>query len=350
MAPAPHPLQVVVLGGGPAAVTTATTLREVARDHVHLSIVAPNPEADSLRGRARALRAELYGGRAVRVDARRHEVLLHDGRRIPYDVVVVAIGARTRVAYSRARTFFGQAGAVALSRLLADLQDGHIPSLAFVVPPGATWSLPLYELAIQAGTEARAAGLDVPMRFLTAERRPLELFGDAASDAVGRMLDDAGVTFRGTTPVSELPGGVLREGRVGARFVRERTIALPVVEGLALPGVPATFDGFVPVDGHGAVRGMVDVFAAGAATNYAIKQRDLAVQQATVVAAAVAERAGAPVTSEPWVPRVRGHLLAGGGRSLVLERDGDAPTADRALRWEATPSPRAAAGGRCTSR
>ena len=85
--------------------------------------------------------------------------------------------------------------------------------------------------------------------------------------------------FRGSTSVTELPGGVLREGRVGARFVRERVIALPTVQGPSLAGLPATFDGFVPVDAHGAVRGMVDVFAAGAVTDYPIRQRDLAEQQ-----------------------------------------------------------------------
>jgi hypothetical protein len=39
-----------------------------------------------------------------------------------------------------------------------------------------------------------------------------------------------------------------------------------------------------------------------------------------VVAAALATRAGAHVPPAPPMPAVRAHLLAGGGRTLVLER------------------------------
>ncbi|WCB96419.1 hypothetical protein DSM104299_05178 [Baekduia alba] len=315
------PLNVVVVGGGPAALATLQALRDYAGGCVQLTVVAPENDTDAVRARARALRADLFGGRVGAVDAGHHEVSLLDGRRVAYDALVVAVGARARVAYTRARTFFGQAGTVALDRLLADLHDGHTRSLAFVVPPGVAWSVPLYELAIQAGTEARAAGLDIPMRLLTPERTPLELFGERARLAVDPLLDAAGVTFRGATTVTELPGGVLREGRTGARFVRERVVALPALDGPSLPGLPATFEGFVPVDAYGAVRGMVDVFAAGAATAYPVEQRDLAEQQAGTVAAVLAQRAGACVTPEPWEPVVRGHLLAGRGRSLVLDRD-----------------------------
>jgi sulfide:quinone oxidoreductase len=350
MAPSPQPLNVVVAGGGPAAVATLHALREHAGARVGLTVIAPENDTDAVRTLARTLRADLFGGRVAAVDARRSEVRLADGRRVAYDALVVAVGARARVAYARARTFFGQAGAVAVDRLLADVHDGHTRSLAFVVPPGVAWSLPLYELAIRAGTDARAAGLDIPMRLLTPERRPLELFGERAAAEVHALLDEAGVTFRGATAVTELADGVLREGRIGARFIRERVVALPVLEGPALPGVPTTYDGFVPVDAHGAVRGMADVFAAGAATAYPIRQPDVAEQQAEVVAAAIAHRAGADVAPRTWEPRVRGHLLAGRGRSLILERDADADaTADRP-RPAATPSPRAAAAGRCTSR
>jgi len=59
------------------------------------------------------------------------------------------------------------------------------------------------------------------------------------------------------------------------------------------------------------VEGLDDVYAAGDATTFPIKQGGLATQQADVVAQAIAARAGAPVTPEPFRPVLRGLLLTG---------------------------------------
>jgi sulfide:quinone oxidoreductase len=349
------PLQVVVAGGGPAALATLDTLRDLARGSVRLTVVAPETDTPALRKVARAARAELYGGRVGVVDPHRHEVRLADGRRVAYDQLVLAVGARPQVPFTRARTLFGgrtSAVAVARDRLVGDLADRHVRSLAFVVPARIGWALPLYELALQTGFAARAAGLDVPLRLLTAEAMPLELFGTTHGPALRAWMDQAGVTFRGGAGVTELPGGVLREGRDGVRFVRERSVALALETGPAGPallGVPADADGFIPVGEHGAVRGLPDVYAAGACTQYPTRQQDLAVQQGVVVAGTVARRAGIAVAPAPWRPLVRGVLDAGGGRTLALERGAGATAAARSRPAVVTPSPRAAVGGRCTS-
>jgi sulfide:quinone oxidoreductase len=357
------PLQVVVAGGGPAALATLDGLRTLARGHVAPTIVAPETDTPTLRHAARAARAELYGGRVDVVDGRRHEVRLADGRRVRYDVLVLAVGARRQVPFARARTFFGNgpdAVAVTRDRLVAELADGHVRSLAFVAPVRIGWTLPLYELALQTGCAAGRLGLDVPLRLLTPEVMPLELFGTAEAATLRAWLDESGVTFRGGVDVTELPGGVLREGRDGVRFVRERTVALARETGPALTGVPRNADGFVPVDELGAVRGLPDVFAAGACTAYPLRQQELAQQQGAAVARVVAQRAGVPVTATPWRPLVRGILDAGHGRVLTLHRGGrsggtgasgtTAGAAAPRFRPVATRSPRAAAGGPCTSR
>jgi sulfide:quinone oxidoreductase len=347
------PLHVVVAGGGPAALATLDGLKDLARGLVALSVVAPETETPALRHAARAHRAELYGGRVGVVDPRRHEVRLVDGRRVAYDVLVLAVGARPEVPYGRARTFFGgrpNAVAVTRDRLVADLADHHIRSLAFVAPSRVGWTLPLYELALQTGGAARALGLDVPLRLLTPEAMPLELFGTTHAATLRAWLDESGVTFRGGVDVTELPGGVLREGRDGVRFVRERTVALAREIGPALAGVPSDSDGFVLTDGFGAVRGLADVYAAGACTAYQLRQQELAAQQGETVARAIAQRAGVAGTPVAWQPRVRGLLDAGDDRTLALQRGGAAIAAVPRLRPAATPSPRAAAGGRCTSR
>lgn len=345
------PVQVVVAGGGPAALATLNGLRTLARGLVQLTVVAPETDTPALREVARASRAELYGGRVDLVDAERNEVRLADGRRVRYDQVVLAVGARQEVPYARARAFFGgrpEAVAVARDRLLAELADRHMRSLAFVAPARIGWLLPLYELALQVGLRARALGLDVPMRLLTPEAMPLELFGTMHGVTLRAWLDESGVTFRGATDVIELPGGTLREGRDGVRFVRERSVALAREAGPALPGVPGDGDGFVPVDELGAVRGLDGVFAAGACTSYPVRQRELAEQQGHVVAKAVAQRTGFPVTPAPWKPLVRGVLDAGSDRTLALHR-GAIAAEQPGCRPAATPLPRGAAGGPCTS-
>jgi sulfide:quinone oxidoreductase len=337
-----RPLHVVVAGGGPAAAEAALALREHAGDRVRLTLVAPEPRVPVVRAgaarlpepfrdrhdhgttiRAVAARAggSMRAGRVVAVDGDGHRVRLADRRRLAYDALVLAVGARPRPAYEEgALTFFGKAGAVAINRLVAEAGEGCTRALAFVVPPGTTWPLPLYELALQTATALR--GQDVGVRLITPERGPLALFGAGSEVAVRSLLDEAGVAFTGSTAVVQEPGGgVLTEGRDGPPLPEDRVVALPVLDGPALPGVPATDDGFVLADRLGAVPGLADVFAAGDATRSPFKHLDAARDQAAVVAAALAARAGAYVPPPPPAPAVRAHLLAGGGRTLVLERD-----------------------------
>ncbi len=74
-----------------------------------------------------------------------------------------------------------------------------------------------------------------------------------------------------------------------------RAVTLPVLEGPRIAGVPADPRGFVPVDPHGAVIGLPDVWAVGDATTFPLKQGGLAAQQADAAATAIAARAGASV-------------------------------------------------------
>jgi sulfide:quinone oxidoreductase len=338
--PSPRRLHVVVAGGGPAAAETLLMLRRLAGPRVQLTLVAPQPDAvvrvhpiastcSALHGRAaRSLRtitrevgADIYGARVEAVRAAHHTALLEDGRELVYDALVLAVGARPRVAYGRALTFFGRAAHVARDRLLADIADGWTRSVAFVVPPGLTWSAPLYELAIQTGTAVRRAGHQAELRLITPERAPLALFGARGRAVGGVLLERAGVAFTGATAVAEQIDGRLRAGSRGTLLPDGGVVALPVLEGPALPGTPNVDGGFLPVDAHGAVRGLADVFAAGAATAFPLKQADLACQQAAAVAEVLAQRAGAVLTPQPWRPVVRAHLHAADGElTTVLER------------------------------
>lgn len=346
MVVAPRPLHVVVAGGGPAAAEFTLALHEHARDLVRTTLIAPRPHdavanargggapggsavggvapqpfrarhhdehAASLRQTAARTGAAVRSGRVVAVDHERRRVRLADGRRLAYDVLVLAVGARPRPAYARALTFFGRAGAVAIGRLTAEVADGWTTSLAFVVPPGTTWPVPLYELAIQMAVELRHAA--VPLRLITPEPEPLAAFDAPGRAAVAQLLDESGIAFTPSTIVTQTPHGDLG-------LPEDRVVALPILEGPALPGIPSAGDGFVPVERDGAVLGSEDIYAIGDATATPVKQLDAALAQATIAAAAVAARAGGYVPPVPHVPLVRAHLLAGAGRSLVLRADG----------------------------
>jgi sulfide:quinone oxidoreductase len=118
----------------------------------------------------------------------------------------------------------------------------------------------------------------------------------------------------------------------------ERVVALPLLRGHVIDGVPAEPDfGFIPVDRHGRVEGLDGVYAAGDATNYPVKQGGLAAQQADAVAEHVAARHGAPVEPSPFRPVLRGMLFTGGpAEYLRTDGEGEGAAATQALWWPPT--------------
>ena len=196
--------------------------------------------------------------------------------------------------------------------MLADLEQGYLQRVAFVVPAEATWTLPLYELALMTARQAWSMGMDrVRFTLVTPEDRPLAMFGIPASKAVGELLDDHAIDFVGSSYPSVGRGYVLADPG-GRRIDADRIVALPALVGRALEGVPADGDGFIPVDAHGRVPSLPGVYAAGDGTNFPIKQGGLATQQADAVAEAIAAEVGADVEPEPFRPVLRGLLLTGG--------------------------------------
>ena len=96
--------------------------------------------------------------------------------------------------------------------------------------------------------------------------------------------------------------------------------------------------GFIRCDRHGKVYGTATVWAAGDAIAFPVKQGGLASQQAVAAAEAIAARAGADVTPQPFRPVLRGVLLTGRGKAwLRKEVDSAEGEAERrALFWPPT--------------
>ena len=89
-----------------------------------------------------------------------------------------------------------------LNGVLADLEQGWSRSVAFVVPRGCSWPLPLYELALMTARDVWAMNMDrVAMHLVTGELEPLGIFGAEASAVVADLLDAARITVHGATVV-----------------------------------------------------------------------------------------------------------------------------------------------------
>ena len=352
MAEPGSPAEVLIVGGGVAALETLMALRDVAGDRVRATLVAAEPDfvyrpmavAEPFGfGEARRyplqrvvddFDAGLVQARVTAVDASARRVVLRSGDTIGYDTLVLAIGARMLPAFDGAVTFTGPGSAAAMRTLLDDLEEGRVRRIAFVAPTVAGWTLPLYELALLTARHAETSRLECELVLVTPEPRPLAVFGDRASAAVAEMLAAAGVEFIGASHVEPVDGDVrlLPSGRT---LSSARLVALPLVRGPQLGGVPSEPEfGFIPVDRHGRVDGLDGVYAAGDATNYPVKQGGLAAQQADAVAEHVAARHGARLDPSPFRPVLRGMLFAGGADRYL--RACDDAAAGEPLWWPPT--------------
>jgi sulfide:quinone oxidoreductase len=180
---------------------------------------------------------------------------------------------------------------------------------------------------------------DVELRVLTPEDRPLALFGDQVSQGIGRLMGAAGVEFVRTS-FAKIDGGDATYAATGQPS-SDYVVTLPLLSGPDIAGVPVTQPhDLIPVDQHGRVSGMSDVYAAGDAVDFPVKQGGIAAQQADSVAEHVAARYGADVEPAPFAPVLRGLLFTGDEplymRSDVPGANPDIPGAWYPLWWPPT--------------
>jgi sulfide:quinone oxidoreductase len=321
--------RVLIAGGGVAALESTLALRELAAERVTIELLAPNGtftyqpmsvaepfglgdairlDLDEIAARVGAHR---IGAGLTGIDAWREIAHTTTNAEIPYDVLLVACGALPLPAVPGATTFRGAPDADKIGRLLEEIDAGEIHSVAFVIPWGAVWSLPAYELALLTATHVREQGIrDIRLALVTPEAEPLQVFGPPASAAMRELLDVAGVALHLGAYAAGFADGVLELVPEPALGV-DRVIALPRLEGAPLDGIPQTLAGFVSVDAHCRVHGFENVFAAGDITSFPVKQGGIAAQQADAAAEAIAVSLGADVEPHPFTPVLRGLLLTG---------------------------------------
>ena len=321
--------RVLIAGGGVAALEAMLALRDLAEERVELELLAPEPrfwyrplavaEPFGL-GRAHHFElgtlAEKAGARftlgaLAEVDVEAKVARADAGLELEYDALLLALGARPTVAVPGAVTFRGPADTERIQDVLEALEAGTLQRLVFAVPGGLSWPLPAYELALLTAAFLDARGIEgVEISIVTPENAPLALFGPEAGAALHEIIAECRIAVRTESYPGSFETGVLRlvpEGEVQADVV----VALPKLVGPAVVGIPQDGSGFVPTDEKGRVPGAEDVYAAGDATTFPIKQGGLATQQADAAATTIAAAAGAPVEPSPFRAILRGLLLTG---------------------------------------
>jgi sulfide:quinone oxidoreductase len=316
----PRSAHVVIVGGGVAGLEALLALHALARDRVDLTLVSPHewfidrpmtvrepfgfgsaarhslPELVAERG------ADFISDTVVAVHPDQHRVSCADGPDLSFDALILCLGARLSAPFADAITFGIEGSAPAIAEMLERLRSGEAHSATFVAPSATGWLLPLYELALMTARHlARNDVEGVTLRLVSPEDRPLALLGEQGSERTTRWLAAAGIEFIGASGMTRKPGPA------------DYTVTLPLLRGPELAGVPTTGPhDFLPVDEHGRVKGLADVYAAGDAVDFPVKQGGLAAQQADAVAEHIAAGYGASVDPAPFRPVLRGMLFTGG--------------------------------------
>jgi sulfide:quinone oxidoreductase len=333
--------RVVVCGGGIAAVEGLLRLRRLLASSVDIDVVAPN---DELVMRPLAVRQPFAFGPPTRyelgriltdhdanwlkdtltwVDREAQVVHTGGGESLRYDALLIAVGGRQIEAFEHVTTFRDAEADETYQGVVQDVEQGYSKGVAFLLPDGPVWPLPLYELALMTAERAYSMGIDeLELSIVTPEVGPMAIFGSAAGDAVAGLLERAGITVY-LSAVAQIPaagqvivqpqGVELRPGRM----IATPRIAGPGIRGLAGGGA----HGFIPIDSACRVPGAdARVHAAGDAAAYPIKHGGLGAQMADTAAASIAQLAGAEVDFKPFLPVIRAKLLTGGAPLYLSAR------------------------------
>jgi sulfide:quinone oxidoreductase len=322
--------RVLIAGGGVAALEGALALHALAADAVSLTLLCPEPNffyrplavrepfayggavTYSLATFAKDVGAQLVADSFAWVDPQRRVVHTGGHEELPYDALLLAVGATAHARYEHAITVDDRRLDELMHGLIQDIEGGYVHSVSFVVPPRVPWPLPAYELASMTAGRAYDMDVELSVTIVTPEQEPLAIFGQQASAGVAELLREAGIHTI-TDAYAEVP----KPGRVtvhpGDRKLScDRVVALPELFGPAIRGLPVAEHGFIKVDRFGKVREVERVYAAGDATDFPVKYGGVAAQQADAAAESIAALAGIAIEPQSFDPVVRGILLTGG--------------------------------------
>ena len=364
---------VVICGGGIAGVEGLLRLRKLVGDQVEITLLSPS---EYLTYRPLAVLEPFATGRAPRyslpriaadagahlvrdtldwVDRDRRTVHTGSGKELAYDALLLAVGGRERPPLKHTHVFTGSDDDT-LRGIIEEVETGAVTSLAFALPAGPCWPLPLYELALLTTHRAKEKEAHPQIAFTIPGPRPLHAFGGGAGNAVTRLLRDAGITVHTSASVHVAGPQHLVLRPSGVHLRPERTVTLPTISGPDVRGIPGdATHRFLCVDGYCRVRGTDGhIFAAGDATDLPVKQGGVGAQQADTSAAGIAHLAGLAKRPEILHPVIRGslytagkplylsaHLIGGEGWQAELYDQAPWPSDDKVIAEELGPYLRA---------
>jgi sulfide:quinone oxidoreductase len=323
-------LRVIVAGGGVAALETVLALADLAPDRTDVTVIAPNSEfvyrpmtvrepfayeaaqRYPLASIVHDAGATLLSDELAWVEPDTQTIHTKGGRELPYDALMLALGASAHTRYEHALTIDDGHMDETLHGLIQDIEGGYVHSLAFVAPGRMPWQLPLYELALMTAGRAYDMNVELAVTIVTPEDTPLAIFGANASRAVSELLQKAHIKTINSA-YAEVPNSkevVINPG--DRRLHVDRVIALPELYGPAVRGIPLAAHGFMRVDRQCQLLDVGPIYAAGDAVDFPVKHGGISSQQADAAAQAIASAAGARLTPEPFTPVIRGMLLTDG--------------------------------------
>lgn len=327
--------KVLIAGAGIAGLEAALALRELAGEGVEVALHDPGEEFVyrpfaigepygttrsfhyDLRRLSEHCGASLRGSAIAAVEPKRRLAVTRDGERLPYDHLIVATGARMLWAVPGALTYWGITDEGQVADLMADLRSGRLSNVAFTMPAGHSWSVPLYELAMLAAGNSKAR-----ITVVTPEPEPLEIFGRRVTREISALLYERRIeVVTGASPVA-FEAGRLRIAP-GEDVEADAVLTLPRMEGRRISGIPHGDDGFVSVDEYGRVVGLERVYAAGDVSSHPFKQGAFSTQQADTVAEAIAAAAGSGAEARRFDAIMRAVLWTGEGPRYLCGRKGD---------------------------
>ena len=216
-------LRVLIAGGGVAGLETLLALRALAGDRVDVTIVAPelrfvnrSMSVDQpfkpqrvrgvrLQDAAAEFGARWHRGALDRVEHEQRRAVTTDGDELDYDMLVLALGARSEREWQSegVLTYHDGRDGPSYRLLLQRLREGRVNRLAFVKPAGPSWPLPLYDLALMTAADCAAHDRpEIKLSLITPEAEPLAIFGAQASAAVRELLEQAGVALHTSSLVA----------------------------------------------------------------------------------------------------------------------------------------------------
>src|SRR5688500_6379958 len=158
--------RVVIAGGGIAAVEGLLRLRRLLGSSADIDVVAPNdelvmrplavrqpfafapPSRDEL-GRILADNdASWLKDTLASVDREAQVAHTDGGESLRYDALLIAAGGRQVEAFEHVTTFRDTEADETYQGVVQDVEGGYSKSIAFLLPDGPVWPLPLYELAL----------------------------------------------------------------------------------------------------------------------------------------------------------------------------------------------------------